>query len=82
VRVFVTGGTGFIGGRLVARLREEGDEVVAVVRSPSKAAPLADLGCELVQVSLVEHEALRSAVQGADALFHVAGVYKVGIPPA
>jgi dihydroflavonol-4-reductase len=80
VRVFVTGGTGFIGGRLVARLREEGDEVVAVVRSPSKAAPLADLGCELVQVSLVEREALRSAVQGADALIHAAGAYKVGIP--
>jgi dihydroflavonol-4-reductase len=80
VRVFVTGGTGFIGKRLVARLREEGDEVVAVVRSPSKATPLADLGCELVQVSLVEHEALRSAVQGVDAVIHAAGAYKVGIP--
>jgi nucleoside-diphosphate-sugar epimerase len=80
VRVFVTGGTGFIGGRLVARLREDGDHVVAVVRSPSKAAPLADLGCELVQVSLVEHEALRSAVEGADAVIHAAGAYEVGIP--
>jgi dihydroflavonol-4-reductase len=80
VRVFVTGGTGFIGQRLVARLREEGDHVVAVVRSPSKAAPLADLGCELIQVSLVEHEALRSAVEGADAVIHAAGAYKVGIP--
>ena len=80
MRVFVTGGTGFIGRRLVAQLRGEGDAVVAVVRSPSKAGPLADLGCELVQVSLVEHEALRSAVQGVDAVIHAAGTYRVGIP--
>jgi 2-alkyl-3-oxoalkanoate reductase len=37
VRVLVTGATGFVGGRVAARLRERGDEVVAIVRQPSDA---------------------------------------------
>src|SRR5205823_11534473 len=37
VRVFVTGGTGFIGGRLGRKLRDRGHEVVALVRSPDGA---------------------------------------------
>ena len=39
MKAFVTGGTGFIGERLVGRLRERGDDVVALVRSREKAAP-------------------------------------------
>ncbi|MBA2505990.1 MAG: NAD(P)-dependent oxidoreductase [Thermoleophilaceae bacterium] len=34
MKAFVTGATGFIGGRLAAKLREQGHEVVALVRSP------------------------------------------------
>lgn len=77
MRAFVTGGTGFIGGRLVRRLRERGDEVVALVRSPDKAR---DLDAELVAGDLGDREAIRKALEGCDACFHVAAVYKVGIP--
>src|SRR6185312_13078943 len=80
MRVFVTGGTGFIGGRVVRRLRDRGDEVVALVRSPGKAGDLAALGCELVEGDLTSAEAIRRGVQGCDAVFHIAAVYKVGIP--
>jgi dihydroflavonol-4-reductase len=76
----VTGGTGFIGGRLVRRLRERGDDVVALVRSPSKAAALRDSGCELVEGDLSDRDALQRGMEGADAVFHAAAVYKVGIP--
>jgi dihydroflavonol-4-reductase len=48
VKVFVTGGTGFIGGEVVRQLRARGDEVVCLARSPEKAGELADLGCEIV----------------------------------
>ena len=41
MRVFVTGGAGFIGRAVVRRLRARGDDVVAVVRDPSRAADLA-----------------------------------------
>lgn len=80
MRAFVTGGTGFIGGRVVRRLRERGDEVVALVRSPARASDLAELGCELVEGDLASTEAIRRGMSGCDAVFHIAAVYKVGIP--
>jgi nucleoside-diphosphate-sugar epimerase len=80
VKAFVTGGTGFIGSRVVHRLRDRGDEVVALVRSPGRAAELTELGCTLVEGDLTSAEAIREGVQGCDAVFHIAAVYKVGIP--
>jgi nucleoside-diphosphate-sugar epimerase len=80
VCAFVTGGTGFIGGHLVRKLRERGDEVVALVRSPDKAAELRELGCELVEGDLSSEDAIRRGVEGCDSVIHVGAVYKVGIP--
>jgi nucleoside-diphosphate-sugar epimerase len=80
MRVFLTGGTGFIGGNVAAKLRERGDEVVALVRSPDKAAKLRDAGCELVEGDLSDTSAIRRGLEGADACIHAAAIYKVGIP--
>ena len=80
VRVFVTGGTGFIGGHLVRRLRERGDDVVALVRSPDKALELERVGVELVQGDLTDTDAIRRGLDGVDAAVHGAAIYKVGIP--
>ena len=80
MRIFLTGGTGFIGGRVAAKLRERGDEVVALVRSPDKAATLRDIGCELVEGDLSNTAAIRRGLEGAEACIHAAAVYKVGIP--
>jgi dihydroflavonol-4-reductase len=80
MRAFVTGGTGFIGGRLVRRLRERGDEVVALVRSPEKAGGLREAGCELIEGDLSDHDALRRGMEGCDSVFHAAAVYEIGIP--
>jgi nucleoside-diphosphate-sugar epimerase len=80
VKVFVTGGTGFIGGRMVAKLRERGDEVVALVRNPEKAADLKRVGAELVKGDLTTVDAIRRGVEGCDACVHGAAIYKVGIP--
>jgi dihydroflavonol-4-reductase len=80
MRIFLTGGTGFIGGRVAAKLRERGDDVVALVRSPDKAAKLRNLGCELVEGDLSSTNAIRQGLDGADACIHAAAIYKVGIP--
>ncbi len=82
MRAFVTGGTGFIGGRVVRKLRDRGDEVVALVRSAGRASDLAELGCELVEGDLTSTDAIRRGMQGCDAVFHIAAVYRVGIPPS
>ena len=44
MKVFVTGATGFIGGEAVRQLRDRGDEVVCLVRSPEKAGKLTEMG--------------------------------------
>jgi nucleoside-diphosphate-sugar epimerase len=80
MKAFVTGGTGFIGERLVKRLRDRGDDVVALVRSREKGKKLEEMGATLVEGDLSSSDAIHSAVKGCDAAFHVAAVYKVGIP--
>ncbi|HST68585.1 MAG TPA: NAD-dependent epimerase/dehydratase family protein [Solirubrobacterales bacterium] len=80
MKVFVTGGTGFIGGEVVRQLRQRGDEVVALVRNPGKAAKLTELGCELASGDLSDEGALRRGMQGCDAVIHAAAMYEVGIP--
>jgi len=80
VRVFLTGGTGFIGAHVARKLRERGDDVVALARSPEKAAALRELGCEVVEGDLSDGDAIRRGLEGAGAAVHGAAIYKVGIP--
>lgn len=80
MRAFVTGATGFIGGEVARQLRERGDEVVCLVRSPEKATKLTALGCQLVAGDLGDEAALRTGMEGCDALVHAAAMYEVGIP--
>ncbi|HEV7615926.1 MAG TPA: NAD-dependent epimerase/dehydratase family protein [Solirubrobacterales bacterium] len=80
MKVFVTGGTGFIGGELVRQLRARGDEVACLVRNPAKGAEAAALGCELVAGDLGDTEAIRKGMEGCDAVIHAAAIYEVGIP--
>jgi dihydroflavonol-4-reductase len=81
MRAFLTGGTGFLGSRLGQRLRDRGDEVVCLVRSPEKAVPLQAAGCEIVEGDLTDGDAIRRGMEGADAVFHVAADYRVGLKP-
>jgi nucleoside-diphosphate-sugar epimerase len=75
MRAFVTGATGFLGGRLTGKLRARGDDVVALVRRDD-----VELDAELVHGDLSDRDALRRAIEGCDAVFHAAAMYKVGIP--
>ncbi|MBA3530752.1 MAG: NAD-dependent epimerase/dehydratase family protein [Ardenticatenales bacterium] len=78
MRYFLTGATGFIGGYLAKLLRQEGHEVVALVRTPSKAKALAELGITLHEGDITDKESLRAPMSGADGIFHLAAWYKVG----
>ena len=82
MRVFLTGGTGFIGGRVATKLRERGDEVVALVRSPERAMDLSAAGCELARGDVGDRAAIAAAMAGCDAAVHGAAIYEVGIPSA
>lgn len=75
MRAFVTGATGFIGGHVARRLRDRGDEVVALVRNPQKAAPLRRLGCELAPGDLSDVANLRSAMRGCGLMKAAAPIW-------
>jgi dihydroflavonol-4-reductase len=78
-RVFVTGGTGVIGGALVARLIERGDEVVALARSDAAAAKLAERGAQVTRGEAFDEDALAGGMEGCAQAFHVAGVNELCI---
>jgi len=79
VKVFVTGGTGFIGGHVVRKLRERGDEVRALVRDPEKGKALSNLGCELIGGSLTDAPSIKDGMTGCDTAIHGAAIYEVGV---
>jgi nucleoside-diphosphate-sugar epimerase len=69
---FVTGGSGFIGGRLIERLVRDGWRVRALARSDSAAAKVEARGAEAVRGDLEDRDALRAGATGADVVFHAA----------
>ena len=73
-RVFVTGGSGVIGGALVGRLVERGDDVVALARTDAAAAALLARGAEVVRGDVLDEDALARGMDGCALAFHVAGV--------
>jgi nucleoside-diphosphate-sugar epimerase len=69
---FVTGGSGFIGGALIERLRTEGWDVRALARSDAAASGVRGRGAEPVSGDLGDRDALRAGAEGCDAVFHAA----------
>jgi nucleoside-diphosphate-sugar epimerase len=84
MRVFVTGGTGFLGGSLIRQLLEQGQDVVALVRSTSRGQALAELASSLpgrldfAEGDITDKESMRSGMTDADGVYHLAAWYKVG----
>ncbi len=82
MKVFLTGGTGFIGGAVARQLRDLGHDVVALVRNPAKADGLRQVGVTLVEGDLSSAAAIEAAAQGCDAAIHGAAIYEVGVTAA
>ena len=79
MRYFLTGATGFIGGRIARMLAEAGHEVVALVRTPAKASDLEALGVTITQGDITDKASMREPMTGVDGVFHVAAWYQVGV---
>jgi uncharacterized protein (TIGR01777 family) len=71
MRIAVTGATGLIGRRLVAALKDRGDDVVALVRDPDRARET--LGVEAVRWDTTAGPPPSEALSGADGVVHLAG---------
>jgi nucleoside-diphosphate-sugar epimerase len=71
---FVTGGSGFIGGRLLRRLGSDGVAVRALARSEGSAAKVAELGAEPVRGDLGDPAAMAAGAAGCGVTFHLAAL--------
>ncbi len=83
MKVFVTGGSGFVGSNLIRLLTSEGFIVRALVRPGSLRSHLADLPSELLEWAegdLSRPDTLRRAMEGCGRLFHVAADYRLWVP--
>ena len=76
VKALVTGGSGFVGGRLIQRLVGEGHAVRALARSESSAAKVVALGADAVSGDIGDRSALEQAAAGCEVVYHAAA--KVG----
>jgi dihydroflavonol-4-reductase len=72
VKLLVTGGTGFLGSHLVPRLVAAGHSVRLIGRTKPSAAPYA--GTEYVPGDLKDRDAVRRALEGVEAVYHLAGL--------
>lgn len=74
MKVAVTGGTGFIGGKLAEKLSADGFSLKCLIRKKSDSSRLRSLGAELVFGDLQDEDSLRSFPEGCDCVFHVASM--------
>ena len=77
MKVFVTGGTGFIGSHLVRQLAYQGDEVVCLIRSSSRLHALEDLRIKFVKGDLSDLESIRNGMSGCRVVYHCAADYRL-----
>jgi len=76
MKILVTGGTGFVGPKVVHALRAQGRDVRALVRHPDRATQLAAWGAELVTGDVTDPASLRAAVDGCTHVVHLVSILK------
>jgi nucleoside-diphosphate-sugar epimerase len=74
MRIFVTGGSGYIGRAVVAELRRRGHHVAALARSDAASAKVRALGAEVVHGSLDSLDVIELAMREHDATVHAVGM--------
>jgi dihydroflavonol-4-reductase len=86
MRIFVTGGTGFVGSHAVAELVRSGHDVRLLVRSPDRIAPaLTPLGIgeqEYAIGDVTDAASVEKGMEGCDAVLHAASIYSLDVRAA
>jgi uncharacterized protein YbjT (DUF2867 family) len=76
--ILLTGATGYVGGRLLPLLVEDGWQVRCVARKPDHLASRVPAGVEVVQGDLLDAASLSAAMRGVDTAFYL--VHSMGAP--
>ena len=79
MKVFLTGATGFVGSHVARVYADAGAELRLLTRASSNLTALEGMAAEVVAGDLREPEELRSAIQGCEAVVHVAADYRLWV---
>ncbi len=80
MKTLITGATGFVGAAVLRQLLDRGHDVRALVRKTSDLRNLKGLEVETCTGDLNDTESLNLALQGCNALFHIAADYRIWAP--
>jgi len=80
MRVFVTGATGFIGGRTAGRLARSGHAIRCLARETSDTGPLETLGAEVTIGDVTDRGSLLEGMRGCDWVINIAAAYSFWLP--
>jgi dihydroflavonol-4-reductase len=80
MKLFLTGATGFVGYHVARALQDEGADLRLLVRKSSNLANLDGIKGDTFVGDLARPESLRPALEGIDAIVHVAADYRLWIP--
>ncbi|MDJ0976733.1 MAG: TIGR01777 family oxidoreductase [Planctomycetota bacterium] len=73
MKIAITGGTGFVGTRLVPKLLDAGHEVTVLVRNEKKAEEVLPGGVTIIKYDLYDVESVKAGIEGAEAVINMAG---------
>ena len=79
MKSLVTGANGFTGAHLVQGLVQQDNTVVGLVRKSSNLARLSGCNVELVYGDITDRDALQTAMNGVDTVFHTAAYVELGL---
>lgn len=80
MKIFITGATGFIGSHLAERLAQTEHRMRCLVRDPSRAKRLAELGAELAPGDVTDKDSVMNGMKGCDWVFNLANIYTMWTP--
>jgi UDP-glucose 4-epimerase len=76
-RVLITGGAGFIGSHLARHFASRGEVTILDDLRSGHARNLDGLACRFVRGSILDDDALRDAIVGAEEVYHLAAMVSV-----
>lgn len=80
MRLLVTGATGKVGNAVARRLVERGDEVVALVRDPTRARDALPEQVTLASGDVTDAGSVRKAAEGVEGAFNCMGIFEQWLP--